>query len=106
MKENQKESSGAANETEAVISQPQALIKTDVTYDRTYRKDEDGITEQVNLASHSTINQTTGVNEVTHESWVTLKLTKAAGDDCACNNTELTIHEKSDIKYQEGINAQ
>ncbi|MEO8760156.1 MAG: hypothetical protein ABI388_03515 [Bacteroidia bacterium] len=78
---------------------PQALVQTNVDYSRNYSKDEDGLWEQVSLTANSTINQATGVNEITHESWVTLKLTGSCENDCSCKDTELTIHEKTDVIY-------
>ena len=78
---------------------PQALVQTSVNYARNYTKDEDGLWEQVSLSTNKNVYQATNVNEVSNESWVTLKLTRTSDSDCSCKDTEIIIHEKTDVTY-------
>ncbi len=78
---------------------PQPVVQTSVNYSRNYTKDEDGLWEQVSLSTNKNIFQVSGINQVTNESWVTLKLSRASESDCSCKDTEIVIHEKTDVTY-------
>ena len=78
---------------------PQPVVQTTVNYSRNYTKDEDGLWEQVTLTTNKNVYQASNVNEVSNESWVTLKLTSTNASDCSCKDTELTIHENTEVTY-------